>query len=212
MSVCVTPETTNCTVITKKLKNTFILYSNMILTIWRNVIDLLSGSINEKKWKFLKQDKWIKYNAKKVPRNNQNLYQRKKISWIIFVPIFFSLKFIYFENHSTNFQWIRPQKKLNKSNIMQFICNCPINSFISSERIQSTKGTKTHRILTVTVDNHDIWQQKHKKIWILICHLCLRLIYTWLRLWDLIRKRDLKQNVFLHTIIPLPRTCNIILF
>lgn len=126
---------------------------------------------------------------------------------------FFSLKFIYFENHSTNLQWIRPQKK---SEINKTLCNLyvirPINSFISSERIQSTKGTKTHRILTVTVDNHDIWQQKHKKIWILICHLCLRLIYTWLRLWDLIRKRDLKQNVFFHTIITLPRTCNIILF
>lgn len=50
--VCVILEIINCIVIIKKLKNIFIFYSNMILIIWRNVIDLLSGLINEKNENF----------------------------------------------------------------------------------------------------------------------------------------------------------------
>lgn len=85
-----------------KKKNTFIFDSNMKLTIWKNVYRFLSGSINENKMQiFLSGSNTMQT----VPRNNQKLHQRKKVSWeIIFVPIF-----IYFENHSTSFQWIRLQ-------------------------------------------------------------------------------------------------------
>lgn len=81
--------------ITKKNTQKFIFDSYMTITIWRNVYRFIKWI---DKWKNASLLNKIRRSNTKhtVPRNNQNLYQRKKVSWeIIFGPIFFIKIYIF---------------------------------------------------------------------------------------------------------------------